>query len=222
MELQSKITLCEQLLLLTISESGSCQRKSHEITMRTAVTGACLMDLAFLNRIDNDLDFYFVVSDEATDEPHLDFVLELIKRSGQKVSLGKAVGEIYQKSEEIYQLIMARLLSRGILAVRDQTYLWVFNTRRYPVLQPAYQSVAKQKIFTILTGDEIPDPRDVALVSLAYETDILRLFLSDREVLRISERVHHISQLDLTAQAIRRLSDTIKAQMAALSAALPH
>ena len=58
MELQSKITLCEQLLLLTISESGSCQRKSHEITMRTAVTGACLMDLAFLNRIDNDLDFY--------------------------------------------------------------------------------------------------------------------------------------------------------------------
>ena len=116
--------------------------------------------------------------------------------------------------------IRDRLIQRGIIEPRDEVFAWVMKTRKYPQIDDTVQMEAKQKIFNILTSKTVPDSAEVALVTLAYETDILGLFMSGREIKRLTSRIQDIADLEITLQVVRQISSVIKAQIALASA--PH
>ena len=67
---------------------------------------------------------------------------------------------------------MASLVERGILERREEKFLWVFRARRYPMVDGKVEREAKRRIADVLFSDEIPDPRDVALICLADACEI--------------------------------------------------
>jgi hypothetical protein len=199
-----------------VSDDGRLLRSHEDVSVRAAVAGACLVDLSFRGRVDNDLNNMFVVDDTPTGEPHLDEALSLLGPKGATLSLNNAVGAAYNASPTMYQKAINRLIERKILEVREESFLWVMKSRRYPPISNLVQAEAKQKIFNILEGSGVPDPTEVALVTLAHDTNILSLFMSRKEIDRLLGRIGDLSKLDLTLQAARRVSAEIQVQIAML------
>ena len=218
--MSTTVTLCEEIILLTLSDDGQLLRRHDDFSVRAAVAGACLMDLALLGRVDNDLEKMFVVSEAPTGEPHLDLALQLLAKRGGEVELERGAADVYAEAGQLYSLAFSRLIQRGIIEPRDEVFAWVMKTRKYPQIDDTVQMEAKQKIFNILTSKTVPDSAEVALVTLAYETDILGLFMSGREIKRLTSRIQDIADLEITLQAVRQISSVIKAQIALASA--PH
>ena len=218
--MSTTVTLCEEIILLTLSDDGQLLRRHDDFSVRAAVAGACLMDLALLGRVDNDLEKMFVVSEAPTGEPHLDLALQLLAKRGGEVDLERGAADVYAEAGQLYSLAFSRLIQRGIIEPRDEVFAWVMKTRKYPQIDDTVQMEAKQKIFNILTSKTVPDSAEVALVTLAYETDILGLFMSGREIKRLTSRIQDIADLEITLQAVRQISSVIKAQIALASA--PH
>ncbi|KUR72789.1 hypothetical protein AQZ52_06085 [Novosphingobium fuchskuhlense] len=214
--MSENLTLCEEIILLTISDEGKLLREPSGLAAKSAVAGACLIDLALLNRIDNDLQHFFVIDQAPTNEGHLDLALASLAQSGQKHTLDSAVSCVLQIAEELYELAFKRLINRGIIEPKDQVFLWVIKSRRYPQTDDAAQNATKQKILDALLSKSIPTPRDVALIALAYDYNILKLFMADREIERLMDRIIDVASLDISLQALRRMSLAIQAQLAAV------
>jgi len=206
------ITVCEEIILLTIDDEGkilltiSSEGKlflwNEDLAVRAAVAGACLIDLAFRGRIDNDVKELFVVDRQPTGEPHLDLVLQHLAESGDRMPIQAAVYSVMAVAQEVHAVALRRLVERSILARKDSSFLWVLKSRRYPPISNLIQQEAKMRILSTLMSDDIPTSADVALISLSYETRILELFMSPLEINRLADRIKEVGNLELIAQAV--------------------
>ena len=77
------------------------------------------------------------------------------------------VQRIANRGLAIREEALSRLVTRGILESRDDRFLWVFRSRRYPAIDGEPEREVKMRIMDVLFSDEIPDPRDVVIISLA-------------------------------------------------------
>src|SRR5260370_7403189 len=68
--------------------------------------------------------------------------------------------------QEIHDAALKRLIERGILRREENRVLWVFGTRRYPIVENHEQQEVKLRIAALLMSDEIPDARAVVTISL--------------------------------------------------------
>ena len=196
------ITVCEEIILLTVNDEGKLLRWSEELAVRAAVAGASLIDLAFRGRIDNDVKDLFIVSKEPTGEAHLDMALTYLTGKGDRIPIQTAVYDVMEVAREVHAAALQRLVDKGILAKKDESFLWVLKSRRYPPLSSVIQQEAKLRILSVLMSDDIPTSEDVALISLAYETRILELFMLRAEIERLSARIREVGNLELIAQAV--------------------
>lgn len=85
------LMIAEEILLLVLGdETGKLNTKLPVHSLRNAVSGALLMDLAFDNRIDTDLHRLTVIDSTPLGEPVLDHVLTRIAATGQSPSRTRA------------------------------------------------------------------------------------------------------------------------------------
>ena len=92
---------------------------------------------------------------------------------------------------------LARLVGRGVLKREEKRILWVFGSRRYPVIDDREEREAKLRILEVLLRDEIPDPRTVVLICLADACSLFPSILSPEDLPAVSERVHQVTKMDL-------------------------
>ena len=84
-----------------------------------------------------------------------------------------------------------------MLQRQEEKFLWVFRSRRYPTIDGKVEQEAKKRISDVLFSDEIPDPRDVALICLVDSCNILRTIYSKREIDRVEPRIEQLRKMDL-------------------------
>lgn len=166
------------------------------------LAGAVLMDLAVRWKIDADLEKLVVVDPSPTGEQLLDEQLTQIASTEEVLSARQWIGRLVPESERIERAALDRLVGRGILRQEEKRLLWVFPERRYPTVDDTEEKEVKRRLVDILLSDEIPEPRDVALISLVDACDLLGVVLSAREIENVGERVEQIRKLDLIGQAM--------------------
>lgn len=194
------LRLVEEIVLLLLHDNG---RFIHapSWSLDYAIAGAVLMDLAVENRIDTDLEHLILVDSTPVGDSLLDPTLAEIA-AGEKQDTHYWVGQTAQRALAIREEALSHLVEQGILEKHEELFLWVFRTRRYPLIDGKAEREVKQRIMGVLFSDEIPDPRDVMLISLVDACDIFRDLLSHRELERASERIELVSNLDLIGQAM--------------------
>jgi len=101
-------------------------------------------------------------------------------------------------------MALKRLIAKGILREENGRFLWVFHTRRYPVVDDSEQREVRARLRQLLLTDEIPDPRDVVLICLIDACGLLGLVLSPDEIAQTQTRVAQLSRLDLIGQAVTK------------------
>ena len=103
---------------------------------------------------------------------------------------------------EIRTRALERLVEQGVLEQREERFLWVFQSRRYPTIDGKADREVKLRIMSVLLSDEIPDPRDIAIVGLADTCGIFNELLSKRELEHAAARIAQVRKLDLVLRAV--------------------
>ena len=192
------LPLAEQILVLLLDEQRGEFLPVSKFALARVLIGAILMDLAFASRIDTDTASLMIIDRTPTGNPLFDSVLE---RVGASETTKSAYAWIEILSEEeadkIRERALAGMVERGILEIREARKLWVFKSRRYFTTEHTIDRDTKLRIMNVLYSDQIPDPRDIALVCLADACGILSAVFEAREIERIMPRIDLINKMDL-------------------------
>lgn len=138
------------------------------------------MELALRNKVDTDVNRFFVVDRKPTGDEIFDDVLGTLLEVGSDV-----------------------------LREEEGRFLWIFHTSHYPLIDDSEQREVRARLRQLILTDEIPDPRDVVLLFLVEASGLLRLLLFPNELARRQDRIDHLKQLDLIGQAVAKTVEEI-------------
>ena len=217
------LTFVDEILLLTLDDEDGSFLPIRDNTMEYVLAGAALLDLAFANRIDTDPDRLMLIEGSPIGVPMLDRILERIVKAQEDKNTRDWV-EILAREEayDLREAALARLVDQGVLEVQDKKFLWVFRARRYPPIDGRAQREVKLRIAGVLLSDDLPDPRDAAIICLADSCRILRSIFSDHGMDSLRPRIDQVRKLDLIGREVSSIIEEIERTLAMAMARIPH
>ena len=177
------LTFTEEILLLLLDDDDGSFVPISKANLSCALAGAALMDLAFAYRIDTDPKALVVNDPTPTGNPMLDRILEKIAAGEESADTRTWIRVLsVEDAPDIREQALESLVARGILVQRETRVLWAFRARRYPTIEGNAEQEVRLRIADVLFSDDIPDPRDVALIGLVDACDILGEIFSPQGV----------------------------------------
>lgn len=215
----SPLTVLEKFLLLSLDDRAGQFYPLARSTLDCATAGAVLMDLTLRRRIDNDLQDMFVTDATPTDNPILDPVLQLMALAPilTPKPITHWLREIAGQGEALRERVLRQLEANKMLRCEDAKILWVFGTRRYPLLHQKEQREVKLRLLGVILRDDIPEPHDIMLVALAHACGLFSHILSDHELTAASARIDAVARMDLIGQAVAKVITEIETVIAMAS-----
>ena len=196
------LRFAEEVTLLMLNDEDGGFVRVPGWSLQCAYAGAVLMDLALENRIDTDVSKLVLIDPTPVGDDLLDPILAQIAETSETHDARHWVEQVADRAEQIRERALDRLVQGGILRREEDRFLWVFQSRRYPIVDGEADREVKLRIMEVLFGNDIPDPRDVVIICLADACGILKELLSARELERASARIEQVRRLDLIGQAV--------------------
>ena len=203
------LRFAEEIVLLLLNDEDGRFAQVPAWSLNCAMAGGVLMDLALENRIDSDLDRLVLLDPSPLGDSLLDDTLADIVTGGQR-DARYWVERVANRGMAIRQEALSRLVDRGVLESRDDRFLWVFRSRRYPAIDGEPEREVKTRIMDVLFSNEIPGPRDVVIISLAHACDIFKQLLPRADMEKAHERIEQVRKLDLIGQAMSQAIQAIE------------
>ncbi len=195
------LRFAEEIVLLSLRDDDGKFIPVPVTSMQHALAGAVLMDLALENRIDTDTENLILIDSTPTGDSLLDPTLEMIAAGSQR-DARHWIDQVAKTGDEIRSESLNRLIQRGILEQHEERFLWVFRSRRYPMIDGREEREVKLRIMGVLFSDDLPDPRDIVIICLADACGILRHLIPKRELDKARDRIEQVRKLDLIGQAM--------------------
>ena len=163
------ISLLEEFLLLAIDDDAGQFYSLSRSALDCATIGAILMDLSLRCRIDNDLKAMFVTDTMPTGDDILDSVLRTMALAPvlSPLPITHWLRQLVEEGTALRERGLRRLEARGIIRREDKKILWVFGTRRYPLINDREIREVKLRIMGVILKDDIPEAHDMMLTALA-------------------------------------------------------
>lgn len=204
----------EEVMLLLLEDDDGRFVHVPELSMRCVLSGAVLMDLALKNRIDSDTKTLTVLDPTPLGDELLDPTLARIAASKEIRDARYWVEFNARDADAVRAKALERLIEKGILSKVDDRFLWVFRSRRYPIIDGAADREVRLRIIGILFSEEIPHPRDIVIISLIDACGIFGRLLSESDHRRARERIQQVRSMDLIGQAVTSAVREIEASLA--------
>ncbi len=204
------LSISDQIILLALGENGVLHRPSDR-QLDYAIAGTTLIDLAFQDRIDTDLQRLFVIDQSPTGDPLLDTVLKNISAGPPDQPTSYWISEIAGYAPGLRQQLINDLLARNLIRKERGRRLLVFKSERYPPVDPMTTRNLHRRLIDVLLSSEIPAPEEVALVSLASACSLLELLLPSDSLKRIEPRIEQLAKMDLISRNVNRTLAEIQA-----------
>ena len=195
------LRFAEEIILLMLHDDNGKFAHVPSWSMDRAMAGAVLMDLALENRIDTDPENLILIDATPVGDSLLDPTLAEVEAGDQR-DARYWVEHTAKKGEQIREEALSRLVDAGILERQEDRVLWVFRSRRYPLVDGKAEREVKLRIMEVLFSDQIPEPRDVVIIALADACGIFRELLPKRQLQQAADRIEQVRKLDLIGQAM--------------------
>ncbi|MYD00663.1 MAG: cytochrome P450 [Gammaproteobacteria bacterium] len=201
------LRFAEEILVLVLDEErGDLAPNLPARSLDLALAGAVLMDLALEDRIDTDLERLMLVDPTPFGDDILDPTLAEIAKDGRSRDTVYWLGRTAGQGDRIRRVALARLIERGILRSEAHGLLSlvpsVSRSRRYPTADGKSVEEARLRIMRVLFSDDIPDPRDIAMIALANACGVFRTILTSEERAQVRERIDLLKNLDLIGRTM--------------------
>lgn len=211
------LSFVEEIVLLLHDDASGDFVQLPQSVFSVVIAGAALMDLAIHNRIDTDLESLTVVDGTPLGDDILDDVLATIVTASEKAAgagpfdISTALYDVAGDAELYRARALGRLIQRGILREENGRHLWVFRSRRYPVIDNTEQQEVRARLRHVLLSDEIPDPRDIVLICLIDACALTGFVLGEDELEAATPRIEQLRKMDLIGQAVTRAASETEA-----------
>ena len=208
------LRITEEILVLTLDpETGEFRRLLSEHHRKLVVAGAVLMDLALENRIDTDHEQLLLIDPEPLDDDLLDPTLADIAEEAETRDTAWWLARTAERSADaIVERAVGRLSDRGVLSREEDGAVFlsrlVARLRRYPPIDGEVRDDIETRMMRTLFSDDVPDPRDVPIVTLAAACEVFEAMLSSEDLAAVAERVALLSRMDLIGRSV---GDAIRA-----------
>lgn len=197
------ITFAEETLALLLDDKTGAFLPIGKYALEHALVGGVLMDLAFADRIDTDPEQLILIDAAPTGNLMLDRVLKRISDSNEIRDTAAWLEIISEEQgDSIQEQAIESLIERGVLERREEKFLWVFRSRRYPMMDGKIQREARQRVVGVLFSGDIPDPRDIALICIADACGVLKTVFGDKELDEVSPRLDQLRKMDLIGREL--------------------
>ena len=213
------LRFAEEIILILLDDEDGKFVRVPRWSLNYALAGGVLMDLAMENRIDTDIENLMLIDATPVGDNLLDPVLAEIAAEEQK-DIRYWLELIAEKAPEIREEVLNRLVASGILERQDDRFMWMFRSRRYPMIDGEAEREVKLRIMEVLFSDVIPDPRDIMIICLVDACGIFKELLSRRELGQVAPRVEMVRKLDLIGQAMSQAIRDI--ELTVISSMQPH
>ena len=213
------LTILEEFLLLALDERGGEFWPVSRSAFDCATACATLMDLMRLRRIDCDARHVFMTNSEPTGDELLDPILSAIAIDPVRATRAiiDELSFLSDEAEALRDRVIQRLIERGILGEERRKIFWIFGARRYPIADDTVLRDVKRRIVDVARGDDIPDPRDVALVSLVQACGMFPYILGAHILAGARRRIAHVAQMDILGRAAAEVVAEVETSIAMAS-----
>jgi hypothetical protein len=213
------LTVLEEFLLLALDDVTSQFYDLAQSVLDAATAAALLMDLALAGRIDNDLKTMYVADPSPTGDTILDPALRVMALAPVLAPrpIGDWVRQFAEEGPALREKALRRLEAHGILRREEHRILWVFGSRRYPLIKNVELREVKMRLLGVILRDDMPAPSDIMLVALADSCGLFRHILSARDLEAAATRIAAVAKMDLVAQAVARVINEVEAGIAMAS-----
>ena len=213
------LRFAEEIILILLDDEDGRFVRIPRWSLNYALAGGILMDLAMENRIDTDLENLILVDSTPVGDSLLDPALAEIAASDQK-DTRYWLEHLAENGPTVREEALNRLVKDGILERQDDRFMWMFRSRRYPMVDGEAEREVKLRIMEVLFSDMIPGPRDVMIICLVDACGIFRELLSKRELGKVAGRIDQVRKLDIIGQAMSQAIKDI--ELTVISSMQPH
>ncbi len=199
------LTLTQELILMLLNEETGYFHQVPGWDLNCALVGAVLAELSLRSRIDTDMESLFLLDSTKTGNPTIDPILNEIASETNQHNTRYWIEHLAPRAESIIDSVLDRLVEMKILEHHDGEFWTLARTDwKMELYNDAEAGTASQFIRTRISRaifmNEIPDPRDVIVISLINTCDVFRfIFQLDDET---EARIQTICQMDLIARSI--------------------
>lgn len=204
----SDLTFLEEITLMLLNEESGYFEPVEEWRMSCVLAGAVLMDLALQDRIDTDLESLTLLDPTPTGDELLDPILkELSDATDESSSVQYWVERMALQTQDLVRQALDRLTDKGILDYEEGGF-WVLSRKAKGSSQSEESSAetfydVRAHIEQLLFSNEIPDPKDIAIVSLMDTCGIFPMMLRE-EYDYAKERIDLLCRMDLIGQSLAK------------------
>ncbi|MDE2826191.1 MAG: cytochrome P450 [Bacteroidota bacterium] len=196
------LRFAEEVLILLLDEArGELAPGLPERSFALALSGAVLMDLALEDRIDTDPKRLVLVDSTPLGDDILDPTLAEIAGVDETYDTCYWLERTARRGHLVRKAALARLIKRGILRSEAHGILSltpsVSWSRRYPISDGQQIEEVRLRIMRILFSNDVPDPRDVAIIALASACGAFRSIMTSEERAQVQDRIDLMKRLDL-------------------------
>ncbi len=199
------LSLPEEFLLMLLHEESGYFYQVPGWDLNCAVIGAVLADLSLRSRIDTDRDSLFVIDSTETGNSALDPILAEIANETDTHNSQYWIERLAPQAETIIDLTLERLVELKILEYHSGDF-WTMARNAWDNelyandFDDTTVEFVKTRIGKVIFNDEIPDPRDIIIISLINTCDVIRFIFQLDD--KAEARVELICRMDLIARSI--------------------
>jgi len=203
--MEQLLTIPEELFLLTVNDRTGRRAFLKSRKFDLLLAAAILMDLALQHRIDTDLENVIPDQSEPTGHPLLDPPLRLIGESPNLQTISWWLLKLAEKGSRYREVLVKELLAKGLIRMEKEHVFLGFASVKYPILIDNQEVVeVKTRIKSLIFSNNLPDFRDVVIISLAWYGGLLDLILTPAEMEDTSSRIEQLARMDLIGQAVSK------------------
>jgi len=211
------LSMLEEVVLLAVDEKSGGLRSTREFATAYALVGAVFFDLALAGKIDTDTESIEITDTASTGNSTLDRILLGMAMRPDLKTVKEWIEEIFLRKDDLEGEALRSLIAQGILRHEKSKLLWIIDVERFPLVDNKPQRHVKLRLAQAILSDEIPDTRDVMLVSLAEPCGLLPYVLSESELAQRVERIQLLCGMETIS---RKVADAITGLEVSLRSAM--
>ena len=200
------LTMLEEVVLLAVDERNGGLRSTREFSTAYALVGAVFFDLALARKIDTGTEAIQIIDTTPTGNATLDTVLEHMAKRPDLKTVAAWMEEIFHRRDDLEGEALQSLIARGILRHEKSKLLWIIDVERFPLVNNKPQQHVKVRLAQAILSDDIPETRDIMLVSIAEPCGLLPYVLSEGTIALRRHRIQTLCNLETIS---RKVSDAI-------------
>jgi hypothetical protein len=198
-----KLNLVDKITLLAIDDHNG-KFLADSFIYPSAVAGAVIAEFFLLDKVELDGKKLVVVDDSMIGEELLDSYFNLIANSHRDKKLTDWVYKLYNKGKETKKYTLNKLCKSGILTEKEDTFLWFFQTNKYPTQDVFPEAKIKKRLNDIIiNGAEAKQP-EIMLIGLMEACDLSAEVLGKTQAKEQKKRIKALIDSDILSKKINK------------------